>query len=211
MNISSSQIDEALRPYGIEPQAGLAERILGYIDLLLKWNRKIALTAVTDPAEIVRFHFGESLFAASRYNLQKSRLADVGTGAGFPGLPLALAVPSLSVTLIESNRKKCAFLAEVIRRLAIRNASIFTGRMESFGPDATQFEFIAARAFGQFGALLDWSRLHLVGNGKVLLWLGEKDAEKISSKPEWSWVVPALIPGSVRRYILGGSLQHARS
>jgi 16S rRNA (guanine527-N7)-methyltransferase len=210
MSIAHRQIDEALRVYGIEPQRGLAEKISAYMDLLLRWNRKIALTTVTDPAEIVRFHFGESLFAASRYNLANSRLADVGAGAGFPGLPLALAVPNVSLTLIESNLKKCVFLAEVIRQLAVPNASVFSGRMESFGPDATRYDFIAARAFGQFDELLDWGRRHLVGDGKMLLWLGEEDSTKISSQPGWSWEAPAPIPGSMRRYILGGSPQGAK-
>jgi 16S rRNA (guanine527-N7)-methyltransferase len=205
MNISSSTIIEALRPYGVAPSPELADKLLAYMELLAKWNRKIALTTVTAPGEIARFHFGESLFAACRYNLEKSRLADVGTGAGFPGLPCALAVPSLKVTLIESNLKKCAFLAEAIRVLSISNAKIFAGRMESFDSDAPQFDFIATRAFGKFDQLLSWAKMHLIESGKLLLWLGEEDSRRISQDPEWSWQRPDLIPGSQRRHILAGS------
>ena len=147
--LTSLEIERLLRGYGLAAAPELTDKVGAYIELLLKWNRKIALTTVTDPEEIVRFHFGESLFATSRYNLENSRLADVGTGGGFPGLPLALAIPTLSVTLIESNLKKCAFLAEILRELGVRNAAIFSGRMEFFAPGPVPFDFITARAFGK--------------------------------------------------------------
>src|ERR1700722_611550 len=203
--LTDSQIDGLLRGYGLAAVPGLAAKVGLYIDLLLRWNRKIALTTVTDPAEVVNFHFGESLFAASRYNLENSRLADVGTGGGFPGLPLALAIPTLSVTLLESNLKKCASLAEILRKLAIRNATIFPGRMESFGPSTEKFDFITARAFGQFDELRSWAKVTLIERGKLVLWLGREDAEHISAQLGWSWDAPELIPGSKRRYILAGS------
>ncbi|HXO88641.1 MAG TPA: 16S rRNA (guanine(527)-N(7))-methyltransferase RsmG [Candidatus Acidoferrales bacterium] len=199
------QIERLLRGYGLAAAPDLAGKVGAYIELLLKWNRKIALTTVTDPEEIVKFHFGESLFATSRYNLKKSRLADVGTGGGFPGLPLALAIPTLSVTLVESNLKKCAFLAEILRELAVRNATIFSGRMEFFAAGPVPFDFITARAFGQFDELRAWARLQLSDGGKLVLWLGEEDAQDISTDQTWSWGTPDLIPGSKRRYVLAGS------
>ena len=203
--ISCSQIARLLSGYGLAAKSDLSARIGTYIELLLKWNRKIALTTVTDPEEIVKFHFGESVFATSRYNLEKCRLADVGTGAGFPGLPLALAVPTLSVTLIESNLKKCAFLAEILRELLIPNARIFSGRMESFSPSAARFDFITARAFGQFEELRAWAKVQLSDTGRLILWVGEEDSKKIATEPTWSWGPPDLIPRSKRRYVLAGS------
>jgi 16S rRNA (guanine527-N7)-methyltransferase len=200
-----SQIDNLLRVYGFRVSPDLAARISAYIELLLKWNRKIALTTVTDPVEIVKFHFGESLFAASLYNFEKSRLADVGTGAGFPGLPLALAIPTLTVTLIESNLKKCAFLAEILRELPVRNANIFPGRMDSFGPAPEKFDFVASRACGQFEELRTWAKSQLTDSGKLVLWLGEKEAAETSNDAAWAWGDIGLIPGSRRRYILAGS------
>jgi 16S rRNA (guanine527-N7)-methyltransferase len=203
--LTSLQIERLLGGYGLAAAPELTEKVEAYIELLLKWNRKIALTTVTDPEEIVKFHFGESLFATSRYNLKNSRLADVGTGAGFPGLALALAIPTLSVTLIESNLKKCAFLAEILRELAVRNATIFSGRMEFFAPGPVPFDFITARAFGQFDELCAWARVPLGDRGTLVLWLGEGDTKVISTKATWSWGTPDLIPGSKRRYILAGS------
>src|SRR5579862_8916516 len=110
--LTTSEIRALLLPYGFDASIETSGRIGLYVELLLKWNRKIALTTVTDPVEIIKFHFGESIFAISTGPCGKSRLADVGTGAGFPGLALALADSDLQVSLIESNLKKCAFLAE---------------------------------------------------------------------------------------------------
>jgi 16S rRNA (guanine527-N7)-methyltransferase len=203
--LSASEISNALEPYGATIEPATADKILAYIALLLKWNRSISLTTVTDPAEIIKFHFGESVFAASALKFAESRLADVGAGAGFPGLPLALTVPGLDVTLIESNTKKCAFLSEVVRALNIPNATVFRGRMEEFPPGSASFDFITARALGQFDDLLKWSLTHLAPGGKVVLWLGDDDARELSRAPGWTWDQPILIPGSIRRYLLMGS------
>jgi 16S rRNA (guanine527-N7)-methyltransferase len=202
---STQIVEDTLRHYGVPSPSGLAGKISAYIELLLKWNRRISLTTVTDPLEIVRFHFGESLFATSQLEIGKSRLADVGSGAGFPGLPLAMAIPQLQVVLIESNRKKCAFLAEIIRLLELSNTTVYEGRMESLVADSAQFDFVAARALGQFDRLLAWAQGNLAERGQVLLWLGESDCATISSRPDWLWEPSKLIPGSSRRYLLAGS------
>jgi len=202
--ISAPQIDAILKGYGCLSFVGLADKILVYIELLVRWNRTISLTTVSDPLEIVKFHFGESLFAASQFEMQKSRLADVGTGAGFPGLPLALAIPSLQVTLIESNAKKCAFLAEVIRKLQIANATIFQGRMVSLSNENRDFDFVTARALGHFEELLEWAKAHLATGGKLLLWLGAEDAAELSRQIDWRWQTPIKIPETSRRVLLIG-------
>ena len=175
-----------------------------YTSLLLKWNKAISLTTVTDPVKILEFHFGESLFAVSAAALKNGRLADVGSGAGFPGLPLAMALSDLRVTLIEANLKKCAFLAEVVRTLDLKNVEILRERMEDVSAKVSPFDFISARALGQHEELLDWANVHLSSNGRVILWLGEADAEFISGKIGWKWQKPALIPGSHGRFILSG-------
>jgi 16S rRNA (guanine527-N7)-methyltransferase len=208
--LSASEISNALEPYGATIGPATVEKIRAYIALLLKWNRSISLTTITDPVEVIRFHFGESVFAASALKFAESRLADVGSGAGFPGLPLALAVPGLHVTLIESNTRKCAFLSEVIRELNLPNANLFRGRMEEFPPGSANFDFIAARALGQFDDLLKWSLSQLAPGGKVVLWLGDDDARKLSRAPGWTWDRPILIPGSKRRYLLAGSPAQGR-
>jgi len=204
MNLSPSIIAELLKPYDYGATPEFASKVLGYVELLRQWNQKISLTTVTNPVEMVKFHFGESLFALPQLGNpenQESRLADVGAGAGFPGLPLAIAVRTLQVTLIESNSKKCAFLAEVIRKLGLMNATIYQGRMESFSQGDAKFDFVTARAFGHFDDLLAWSRGHLTAKGKLLLWLGIEDSKDLSSRPGWLWRVPIGIPGTSRRVL----------
>lgn len=210
-SLSDLRIAAILAEYSIatDGESALIEGIQSYISLLLEWNRSISLTTITDPEEIVRFHFGEGLFAASCVPITDGRLADVGAGAGFPGLPLRMLIPSLDLTLIESNAKKAAFLAEVARRLSLDRVGVFRGRMEGFGaklgPESpTGFDFITARAFGQFDRLLAWSRAHLSASGRLVLWLGQDDVDSISRGDHWIWAEPVQIPGSKRRFILSG-------
>jgi len=203
--ISQGQIERALKPYRVASSSQLAKRIRIYIELLLRWNRSISLTTVTDIDEILRFHFGESLFALPMIPVQKSRLADVGSGAGFPGLPLAIASQELQVTLIESDARKFAFLNEVIRSLGLLNAIALRNRMEDIKKIETGLDVVTSRALGQFDSLLRWSRVHLRSNGRIVFWIGEHDAQRISSDGGFIWRPPIAIPDSMHRVILIGS------
>jgi 16S rRNA G527 N7-methylase RsmG len=129
--LSISEIRDLLTPYAVTLDDPVIEQIQTYLSLLLVWNKKISLTALEDPREIIQMHFGES-FAAINLGPISGRLADVGTGAGFPGLPLKLISPSIHVTLIEPNQKKCAFLHELVRNLKLTDVEIFRGRFEDY-------------------------------------------------------------------------------
>src|ERR1700722_10303866 len=100
---SDSRLSEILAPFGVKPDLALFLEMRAYIDLLLAWNRKISLTSIENPAEIVKLHFGESFFANSALSISRGRLADVGSGAGFPGIPIKMLAPDLHLSLIESN------------------------------------------------------------------------------------------------------------
>ena len=204
-NLSNSVIERILEPYGVRSDHTLYEQIGVYVEILLYWNRKISLTSVTNPEEIVKFHFGESFFASSVVPIHDGRLADVGSGAGFPGIPLRMVKPGLDLTLIESNAKKCAFMSEVVRRLNLDHVNVVHSRMESVHSGPNAFDFIAARAIGRHNELLSWAMQRLTHSGTVLIWVGEDDARELSHNPDWLWQTPALIPGSRRRYILAGS------
>src|SRR5579872_5897124 len=106
--LSNAKIHEALSAFSVSVSDDQATQIRLYTAILLKWNRAISLTTVSDPLVVVRRHFGESMFAAMFLPVEKCRLADVGTGAGFPGLALKIARPDILLMLIESNQKKCA-------------------------------------------------------------------------------------------------------
>jgi 16S rRNA (guanine527-N7)-methyltransferase len=204
-SLTSARIRKALQPYGIVPSIEVVEQIKAYIELLLKWNRSVSLTTITDVDEILRFHFGESLFALGMLPVEKSRLADVGSGPGFPGIPLAMSRSSLEVTLIEPNAKKFAFLNEVIRSLELHNAEAFRGRMEDFRHLDGSLDVATARALGQFDDLLGWAHKQLTPLGTLTLWVGDEDARKLAADPRFKWRMPQRIPGAERRSILLGS------
>src|SRR5438876_12030852 len=103
-------------------------QIQRYMEILLTWNEKVNLTAIRDPLQILYRHFCESMYAAEAIPLKNGRLADVGSGGGFPGLPLKILRPDLQVFLVESNIKKVTFLAEVIRELELTSAQVLARR-----------------------------------------------------------------------------------
>src|SRR5438270_2957358 len=141
-------IDRLLQPYTKLDEQQLRLTSI-YIDLLLKWNARINLTAVRDAEEIVTRHFGESFCAAGilRSQAVPQNAIDLGSGAGFPGIPLAISMPHIQVTLIESNQKKSTFLREVISALKLKNVAVFSGRGEDY-PD--QADLVTMRAVERF-------------------------------------------------------------
>src|SRR6185437_7191560 len=124
-----------------------------YLDLLLKWNARTNLTAIRDPKEIVRRHFCESLFAARHLASDTPALLDLGSGAGFPGLPIALLYPQIHVTLAESQNKKATFLREVVRTLELPHVEVWSGRAEAL-PPARLFHTVTLRAVDNMAAAL---------------------------------------------------------
>lgn len=200
------RIRAILEDYLSPVPGGIEEKVCKYLEVLDLWARKMPLTSVRDHERVVRFHFGESIFAVSlmRHG-SEGRLADVGSGAGFPGLAIGLALPSLSTVLIESNRKKCAFLQEVIRSVSAIKAEVISAPFEMAKIAPASLSFVTCRALGGHEAVLEWAREKLQPGGSVLLWLGREHAEKIRRKSDWRWDHPALIPGSRERFILKGA------
>jgi 16S rRNA (guanine527-N7)-methyltransferase len=204
-HISNDTIAIALKPFGIAPDDRFCDHVRTYIDLLLRWNQKTSLTAVTDPAEILRLHFGESVLAAATVPIRHGRLADVGSGAGFPAVPIRMVSEDLSLILIESNLKKATFLAELVRELPLKNVDVRRCRMEDLELGKEKVDFVTARALGIDDRFLEWSRNALDADGSVVLWLGEFDSSRVSQKMSWKWANPVRIPLSERRVILRGT------
>lgn len=180
-----------------------------YIDLLLRWNRKLNLTAVRDPEQIVTRHFGESLFTAQQLfggmPLNAGiRLSDLGSGAGFPGIPIKLAFPELQVTLIESNQKKSVFLREVIRNLALTNIDVFVGRAEKAATRSA--DVVTLRAVERFEEVLPVAARLVRAQGRVALLIGQAQAGKAAALlPNFSWKTAVSIPMSSSRVLLVGT------
>jgi len=205
-HLSPLEIAHALSPYVRQPPA--EPQLLSfatYLDLLKRWNQTVPLTSIDEDAEIVARHFGESIFVGSLLPIERGRLADVGSGAGFPGFPLKIAFPELRVTLVESNIKKCAFLREVQGTLGLTGIEVVRSRYEDFPAVPASFDFVCSRALGGYKRLLQWSRPLLCPRGRVILWLGIEDSILLSRTRGWNWEVPVNIPESRRRVVLIGS------
>jgi 16S rRNA (guanine527-N7)-methyltransferase len=144
------------------------------------------------------------MFAANALPILKGRLADVGSGGGFPGLPLEMIVPDLRVSLIESDARKVAFLREVIRALDLSGVDVIRSRFQDLAASNAKFDYIAARALGRWTELLRWAAHALSSDGSVLLWLGSADAEKLSHTRGWYWRSPIAIPNAKQRVLLVG-------
>ena len=141
--LSESTIAALLTPYLIPP-AAILPQLSDYLDLLLKWNARTNLTAIRQPEEIVQRHFGESLFTALHLG-NPDTLLDLGSGAGFPGLPIALLRPEMRVTLAESQGKKASFLREAVRALGVKNVEVWAARAETM-QESLRFHTVTLRA-----------------------------------------------------------------
>jgi 16S rRNA (guanine527-N7)-methyltransferase len=180
------------------------EQVHKYIDLLLLWNQKISLTSIENPQELASRHFGESFFGAKFIENVGCRLADVGSGAGFPGLALKIVLPELQVSLIEQDTRKATFLNEVIRALNLANAKVYRSPYEALTPETAKFDVIVARAVGDYKSLLKWAASRLSESGHAVLWIGAEDAARISEVPNWKWSLPRAVPESRNRVLLSG-------
>jgi len=167
--LSESEIADLLVPYLPDAPAALLSQLSIYLDLLLKWNARTNLTAIRDPQEIVRRHFGESLFAARHLDPATPTLLDFGSGAGFPGLPIALLRPDIQVTLAESQNKKATFLREAVRTLRLSlSTEVWPGRVESMPADR-RFHTVTLRAVDNMEAALPVAQMRLAPEGRLVL------------------------------------------
>jgi 16S rRNA (guanine527-N7)-methyltransferase len=190
----SPGLESGLAALDLPPQP-LATRLLDYLALLDRWNRTYNLTAIRDPREMVGKHLLDSLTMA-RF-VEPGALADLGTGPGLPGIPLALAVPGLQVTLVESNGKKTRFLREVVRQLGLDNVRVVEARAEAVA-EPGRYRQITARAMDTLAGILEVGGHLLSPEGRLLAMKGQHpDAEIAALPPGWrvESVTPLRVPG----------------
>lgn len=160
-------LERGVREMALALPQGAAPRLLEYLALLGKWNRTYNLTAIRDPLAMVSSHLLDSLAVVPHLPLAEGgRLADAGSGAGLPGIPLAIARPQWRVTLAESNQKKSAFLRQAKIELGLANLEVHEGRVERWQP-AARFAVVISRAFAELAEFIAACR-HLVAPGGVL-------------------------------------------
>ena len=212
------------------------DQISIYIDLLLRWNARINLTAIRHPEEIVTRHFGESFFLARHLfpksvanassschpersqakseaiGLAKSKdpypstaphVLDIGSGAGFPALPLKLWAEHIHLTLIESNNKKAAFLREVARELTLTNINVITDRAEVLAarPDFPRTEVVTLRAVERLDEILPQAVTLLAPRATLALLIGAAQLPRLTAATTMKWHPPIPIPQSYQRVL----------
>ena len=166
---------------GLTPEA--CDKFVAYYDLLIEWNERMNLTAITEKAEVVKKHFYDSL-AALKYLDNGAKIADVGTGAGFPAIPLLIMNPSLRITLVDSLKKRLTFLAEVLKTLGL-SAEIVHARAEDFGRDPkyrASFDAVVSRAVASLPVLLELTVPLLKTGGKAYCYKGDVSDELPTAK-----------------------------
>ena len=194
---TSSRLRQLLHPFGFDPSPAQAEQINAYLDLLIRWNQKINLTAIRNPQECVTRHFGESLLVVKFLPLQGS-LLDIGSGAGFPGLALKIAFPALSVTLLEPVAKKRAFLKEAARVAGLEPITARADRLEDWvaANPSPSFDFVTMRAVGNLEQILPLIAHHCLKPGaQLLLWLSQQQGQQLQTiETGVAWTDPLPIP-----------------
>jgi 16S rRNA (guanine527-N7)-methyltransferase len=181
--MTASRIRDLLRPFELDLTRHQAEQLLAYLELLMKWNRKVNLTSVRSEEECVTRHFGESLYLARWVDLS-GRLLDVGSGAGFPGLALKIVFPEMRATLLEPVAKKRAFLKEVARVCGIAGVEVRGDRLEELsgvGVDGG-FDCGTARAVGDPEVMTEGLAKVLKPGGTAYLWITRGQGERLEGE-----------------------------
>ncbi len=207
LSMETSRIAELLQPFLATPgtlSTAQLNHISTYIDILLRWNARINLTSVRQPEAIVTRHFGESLFAAQHLFPEpgaRASLIDIGSGAGFPGVPIKLWAPGLNLTLIESSHKKVAFLRQLARTLTLTDIDVFGGRAEAYtGPLA---DVVTLRAVERFSSAVPTAARLVAPGGRLALLIGQAQTSQATGLlPSAAWDAPIPLPLSSSRVLL---------
>lgn len=177
------RLQAGLRAFGEDPS--LAEPLLAYLVLMRQWNGAYNLTAVREPGQMLGLHLLDSLSLLPA--LSGDTLVDIGSGAGLPGIPVAIARPQLRVSLVEPVGKKARFLREVVRRLKLANVQVFDCRAEQLDREGS-YDCLSARALGSLAQLIAFGAHLLKPQGRLLAMKGQWPSEELAALPA-GWVL----------------------
>ena len=199
----AAKLAEGVAELGLALPSAAEERLLEYLALLQKWNRIYNLTAVRETSRMVSQHLLDCLAGAP--HVQAETILDVGSGAGLPGIPLAIAAPRAQVTLLESSQKKTAFLQQAKLELKLDNVTVVCERVEAWRPGRT-FEVVISRAFSDLAEFVNLAGRHAAPGGRLAAMKGIYPHEEITQLPA-GWAVESALPLSVpglraRRHLL---------
>lgn len=180
-NPDRSLLTRGLSDLRLDMKQSSVDRLMAYLDLMVRWNRAYNLTAVRDPREMVTRHLLDSLAIAG--HLQGRHIIDVGTGPGLPGIPLAITDTDQSWTLLDSNGKKTRFLFQVKTQLQLQNVTIVEDRVENFRPDFP-FDAVISRAFANLGKMVEVCRHLVAEDGRMYAMKGASVDEELAALPD---------------------------
>ncbi len=201
--LNQATVLKLLDPFGLRLTSQHTNQILLYLELLLRWNRRINLTAIRTEEECITRHFGETLYLSRRVKLE-GKLLDIGSGAGFPGLALKIAFPGISVTLLEPAYKKRAFLKEVARACEMKCVEVRPERLKEFvaRDRSTLYDTATARAVGHLEQLAPQAARCLTCSGRLCLWLSSERSRIVDNfRQFFDWLPPIALPLSRQREI----------
>jgi 16S rRNA (guanine527-N7)-methyltransferase len=207
--LSEETIRRAMGEFKIPISDEQSLLIQRYMQMLRQWNEKLNLTAIREPLEILYRHFCECMYAGVAITGDFGRLADIGSGAGFPGLPLKIMRPEMELFLVESSIKKGTFLAEVVRELELPNVRVLISRYEELSEELAPLDYVCSRAVGEFGPFLSWAASERLSARRTLLWIGGRDLDEVRKSVQWDWQEPIAVPQSLRRFLLVGEKRAA--
>jgi len=189
----SEKLNKGLTTLGLKLSPETQQKMLDYLALLSKWNKVHNLTAVRELDDMVTLHLLDSLAVIP--SLTTSNMLDVGSGGGLPGIPLALALPELQVTVVDSSHKKATFLRQAKAELGLDNVQVVCERVEAYRPEI-KFHTIISRAFSDVSEFVRLTQHLLEQNGKWLAMKGVHPYDELAQMPDvTSTVLPLTIPG----------------
>lgn len=192
MDVCRDKLEQGLNALSLDIGSERTDALMRFINLIVKWNKAYNLTAVRDPLEMVSLHILDSL-AILPY-LQGPRVADIGTGAGLPGIPLAVCLPDCHFTLVDSNSKKTRFVQQAVLELKLKNVEVVHSRVELLQP-AELFSTVICRAFASMNDILQLTGHLLAEDGVLLAMKGQQPDQELIDLAETYSVIPLTVPG----------------
>ncbi len=173
-------LDRLLEKNGYAVDTEKTKKYVSYIDLLTRWNKAFNLTSIRDPLDMMTLHIADSL--SIHPYLHGDHIADIGTGAGLPGIPLAIFYPHMQFTLLDSNHKKTRFVTQAVHELKLPNVAVIHARTEEYRPE-TLFSSVVSRAFASIQVMLETTEHLIQPDGQFLAMKGNYPTEEIKGIP----------------------------
>ncbi len=192
MDVCREKLEQGIEALALDVAKPHVESLYRFIQLIAKWNKAYNLTAVRDPLEMVSLHMLDSL--AILPHLKLPRVADIGTGAGLPGIPLALCLPDCHFTLVDSNSKKTRFVQQAVLELKLKNVDVVHSRVELLQPEVL-FSTVICRAFASMTDILQLTGHLLADDGLLLAMKAQQPEQELIDLGEQYSVIPLIVPG----------------